>query len=597
MPCPSHPLALWGGVECTINRVGDTFHRQFDRNGHRDRLEDLDRIASLGIKTIRFPMLWEDLAPDTIDGIAWEWPDRWMQRLQELGIRPIVGLLHHGSGPRYTSLVDPAFPELLAQYARAVAERYPWVDAYTPVNEPLTTARFSGLYGHWYPHGKDGRTFYRTLIQELRGTVLAMRAIREINPAAQLVQTEDLGKTYSTPGIAYQADFDNERRWLSLDILTGVLKPDSVLWQHMLFDGITKEELVSFLEEPCPPQIVGINHYVTSSRYLDENIEAYPAHLHGGNGRDVYVDVDAVRMRPDGCCEPADLLLEAWDRFKIPLAVTEAHIGCTREEQLRWFHEIWTAAHSVRDEGGEVLAVTAWSLFGAYDWDSLLTVSAGSYECGAFDLRGLEPRPTALAAALQEVAATGTCTNPLLNVPGWWRRNVRALPKNHEEAATRWEVRRAFQPAGTSAECPMLLITGASGTLGQAFARICFLRGLPYRLLSRAEMDIAEPESVDAALQAFRPWALINAAGYVRVDDAETDVARCFRENAEGPGTLARACALAGIPLLNFSSDLVFDGAKGAAYVESDAPRPLNAYGRSKAAAERIVAEILPRAL
>ena len=81
----------------------------------------------------------------------------------------------------------------------AVARRYPWVEDYTPVNEPLTTARFSGLYGHWYPHGRDDRTFARALLNQCRAVVLAMRAIRAVNPAARLVQTEDLGRTYSTP--------------------------------------------------------------------------------------------------------------------------------------------------------------------------------------------------------------------------------------------------------------------------------------------------------------------------------------------------------------------------------------------------------------
>src|SRR3712207_2719887 len=87
----------------------------------------------------------------------WAWADERLGRLRELGITPIVGLVHHGSGPRHTSLIDPAFADGLAAFARAVAERYPWVAYYTPINEPLTTARFSGLYGHWYPHGRDQR--------------------------------------------------------------------------------------------------------------------------------------------------------------------------------------------------------------------------------------------------------------------------------------------------------------------------------------------------------------------------------------------------------------------------------------------------------
>lgn len=82
------------------------------------------------------------------------------------------------------------------------------------------------------------------------------------------------------------------------------------------------------------------------------------------------------------------------------------------------------------------------------------------------------------------------------------------------------------------------------------------------------------------------PWAVVNAAGYVRVDDAEAERERCMRENAEGPSVLAGACAARGVSLVTFSSDLVFDGAASKPYLESDAVSPLNVYGRSKADAE-----------
>jgi dTDP-4-dehydrorhamnose reductase len=141
------------------------------------------------------------------------------------------------------------------------------------------------------------------------------------------------------------------------------------------------------------------------------------------------------------------------------------------------------------------------------------------------------------------------------------------------------------------------LITGATGTLGRAFARLCRARAIPYRLLARAEMDIADPASVASALDEWRPWAVVNAAGYVRVDDAERESEKCFRENAEGPSVLAAACAPRKVALLTFSSDLVFDGTKGEPYVEGDEPSPLNVYGRSKAEAERRVLEAHPSSL
>lgn len=147
-------LDIWAGVECTVNRVGDDFFDQLEASGHADRLVDLDQFAALGITRIRYPVLFERVAPNGLESADWSWSDERLERLRELGIGPIVGLVHHGSGPRSTSLLDPEFPAQLAAFAAAVARRYPWVDAYTPVNEPLTTARFSGLYGHWYPTHK-----------------------------------------------------------------------------------------------------------------------------------------------------------------------------------------------------------------------------------------------------------------------------------------------------------------------------------------------------------------------------------------------------------------------------------------------------------
>ena len=142
-----------------------------------------------------------------------------------------------------------------------------------------------------------------------------------------------------------------------------------------------------------------------------------------------------------------------------------------------------------------------------------------------------------------------------------------------------------------------LLITGGTGTLGQAFARICQRRGLPYYLLKRDDMDITNVDSISSAVDRYEPWAIVNAAGFVRVDDAEKEVERCMRDNVTGPTNLAGVCAEKKIPLVTFSSDLVFDGLKQTPYVESDSPRPMNIYGKSKRDAEKNVLEALPAAL
>jgi dTDP-4-dehydrorhamnose reductase len=138
-----------------------------------------------------------------------------------------------------------------------------------------------------------------------------------------------------------------------------------------------------------------------------------------------------------------------------------------------------------------------------------------------------------------------------------------------------------------------LLIFGASGTLGRALRQACELRGLRARVFGRVEADVTDPTAVDSAIRHLHPWAVINAAGYVRVDAAETDREACWHANVAGPVNLAAACRRRGVPLVTFSSDLVFDGAAGRAYRERDEPNPLNAYGTSKLEAERRVSDLL----
>jgi dTDP-4-dehydrorhamnose reductase len=569
------PLELWGGAECTIVRLQDAYRDQAAETGHRDRRGDIDLMAELGLTTVRFPILWESVAPERPDRPDFSWTDDRLASLRERGIRVIAGLVHHGSGPTYTSLVDPDFPRKLADYAALVAERYPWIDLWTPVNEPLTTARFSGLYGHWYPHGRDYPTFLRALVNECLGTLEAMRAIRRAVPEARLLQTEDLGKTFATVPLHRQAAHENERRWLSLDLLDGRIDAAHYWHGRLLEAGIDAAEIEVFASGEARPDLIGINHYLTSERFLDHRTHLYPWLEPGGNGRDTYVDAEAVRVKrlePDTGLEPR--LREAWKRYAIPLAVTEVHHGCHRDEQLRWFAEAWATAKRLRGDGIDLRAVTLWSLFGNVDWRFLLTERNGHYDTGAFDVRGGSPRPTAVAQAAKAFAAGEDFDHPVLDSPGWWRRPLRLYRWSGRCKPLEWGGRK-------------LLITGATGTLGNAFARICEERALPFCLTGRDELDLADEASIAGAVERHRPWAVINAAGFVRVADAEREPEACMAANADGAERLARVCAEAGIPLVTFSSDLVFDGRLGRRYHEGDETAPGSVYGLSKAEAER----------
>jgi len=109
--------------------------------------------------------------------------------------------------------------------------------------------------------------------------------------------------------------------------------------------------------------------------------------------------------------------------------------------------------------------------------------------------------------------------------------------------------------------------------------------------LGRAQTDLSDPASCAVAIRAHRPDAVINAAAYTAVDRAEEEEAQARVINGEAPGAMARECAALGIPLVHISTDYVFSGTGERPWCPADPVGPINAYGRSKLAGERAVAE------
>jgi dTDP-4-dehydrorhamnose reductase len=576
---------VWGGLECTVVRIGDAYRDQLAETGHLKRHEDFEAVRSLGIKTLRYPVLWESTC-SSFNKCDWAGHDWRLGRLRDLGIAPIAGLVHHGSGPLYTSLLDPNFPDLLAGHAGRVARRYPWIDYFTPVNEPLTTARFSCLYGHWYPHASDTRSFLQALLIQCRAVVLSMQVIRTVNPTAQLVQTDDLGKTFSTPLLRYQAEFENERRWLTFDLLCGRVDRLHPWHAYFLRHEIPADELAFFVEHPCPPDIIGINHYLTSERCLDEQLSAYPAEFHGGNGRHAYADIEAVRMSmPENSTGPAARLREAWERYRLPLAVTEAHHGSWRDDQVRWLSEVWSAACQVKKEGADIRAVTVWSLFGAVDWNSLLMRRSGFYEPGPFDIRARKLRRTALAAATASLTATQQFDHPILDRPGWWKRDSRY-----------YEAPKRKRRLGMSGSPRCVAIVGARTSLGRAFVRLCKMRGIETIRID-AQSAAQSQDDLPTELRRLHVWAVIHAAGPPANGSTAKRSSSTQRDIDLLRGLWTDTCKGLGIPFVTFSSDHVFDGTLGRPYTESDLVHPVDPLGATMTGMENQVRSTFPDAL
>ena len=142
-----------------------------------------------------------------------------------------------------------------------------------------------------------------------------------------------------------------------------------------------------------------------------------------------------------------------------------------------------------------------------------------------------------------------------------------------------------------------ILVTGRGGQLATGLETALPAQGFAALFVGQPEFEFDKPETVIAAFHALKPDAVVNCAAWTAVDAAEDDEAGAFCANALGPALLGRLTREAGIPIIQISTDYVFDGLKGAPYLESDLPNPLGAYGRTKLAGEWAAQAANPRCI
>ncbi len=409
---------IWASPEPTFARIDHTRTRdQLRESGHEGRESDIDLLAGLGIAATRYPVLWEKVAPHHPQVRDYGWAARRLNALAERGVEPIVTLLHHGSGPSYTSLVDPAFPHLFAEYAAATARRFPWVKRWTPINEPLTTARFSTLYAAWYPNRYfDDAAFGRAIVNEALGFAWAAERIREVVPDATFLLTEDLQSfTAADEGVAAYAAHKRERMYLSCELLQGRIVDGHPMHRYLTRTcGIAPGELARLALNPQPPDVMGWNYYPNSERWLESD-------GHGGHRNLGVVDLAPERldMRP--------LLRAAHQRLGLPFALSEVHVIGNERERARWLLQRFADACAANAEGIPVVGFGAWAAFGMVDWTSLLCREERCSEDGVFTFAGPDgtPQRTLVADVLSALAQGRVPELPA--EAAWWERERSAV--------------------------------------------------------------------------------------------------------------------------------------------------------------------------
>jgi beta-glucosidase/6-phospho-beta-glucosidase/beta-galactosidase len=316
--------------------------------------EDFALVRETGCRALRYgPQLHTTLrGPDRHD---WAFADETFAALRQQRILPIVDLCHFGVPDWIGDFQNPDFPALFADYARAFARRFPWVQLYTPVNEMFITAVFSAKYGWWNEQRHDERSYVTAIRHVVKANVLAMRAILEVRPDAIFIQSESTEHFHpECPDSLPHAEHRNAERFLTLDLNYG-RRVCSAMYEFLLDNGMTRDEYRFFLRgaELTPHCVMGNDWYVTNE------------HIIGADGH----------SRWAGEVFGYDTVTRDYHaRYRLPVMHTETNFdeGPRGDEAERWLWKQWSGILRLRQEGIPVLGFTWYSLIDQVDWDVAL---------------------------------------------------------------------------------------------------------------------------------------------------------------------------------------------------------------------------------
>lgn len=362
-----HGFVVGTGIECSAPTIAGG-HRQDEllKTGHWTRYaEDLALIAGFGIRYLRYGVPFHVVArvPGSFD---WAWTDSAFSALRDAGLEPIADLLHFGIPDDLGGIGDPALPRRFLEFAATFAERYPWVRWYTPVNEPLITAKFSAQLGWWNERRTDERSYVRALDNAVTCAVSAMAAIRERRPDAIFLQSDACESHLAAePAAEAATEFLNERRFVAWDLTYG-RRPARPVVAWLSENGLGEDRLAWFAEhgssESC---IVGHDYY---------------------SGNEWLVAVDGTTQPVEGSAQRgyAAVAREHHAHFGLPFMLSETNWDGPAAES--WLARTWNDTLQLRREGLPVRGYIWYGFVDHVDWDSALRDAAGTVNaCGLVD--------------------------------------------------------------------------------------------------------------------------------------------------------------------------------------------------------------------
>ncbi|MEL7977463.1 family 1 glycosylhydrolase [Isoptericola sp. F-RaC21] len=397
------------GIEDTFvpqTRPGERAIDEYELTDHYGRFhEDLGLAVDAGATFLRWGVPWYRVAPAPGEW-DWSWVDRVVDRFGELGLRPVIDLLHYGT-PLWLEgqFAHPDYPKVVAEYAVAFAERYgDRVTDYTPVNEPMIHALFSGAYGYWPPYltGDRGLT---TMVGALaEGFVRTQQGIAEtLGPRATFLHVDASMRYAGDVTGEHRAQVERLRHQAHLveDLVTGRVDDAHPLVGLLRAGGFDDATLSWFAEQAVRPDVMGMNYYPRiSTEVFEEGVH------HGGGFADPRPAQDA------GVEGLVEVLTEAERRHGVPVMLTETSVTAPEADRIAWLHESVAAIRRLRADGHEIVGYTWWPVFDMYEWtyrhgtgpreDYLLTM--GLWDLVEDGAGGLDRRRTPVADTYRELA-------------------------------------------------------------------------------------------------------------------------------------------------------------------------------------------------
>jgi beta-glucosidase/6-phospho-beta-glucosidase/beta-galactosidase len=264
---------------------------------------------------------------------------------------------------------NPDWPHHFAEYARAFADRYPWIRLYTPVNEIYVAAAFSGQNGWWNQRATGDRGFVVALETLCRANVMAMHAILTsqgmIGRTPVFIQSESSEYFHpETPDVVARAEFFNEQRFLALDLTYG-RDVSTAMYEYLAENDLTHDEYRWFRENARKPYcVLGTDYYATNEHLVRATARWCPS----GEIFGYYV-----------------LTRQYFQRYRLPVMHTETNAD--EPDSARWLWKEWAQMVRLKQDGIPIVGFTWYSLTDQVDWDNALREQRGTVNPrGLYDL-------------------------------------------------------------------------------------------------------------------------------------------------------------------------------------------------------------------